>query len=41
MAFIEDSGTAKNAGRQLRTNIFCGTGFYKRREKKLQREEKR
>jgi hypothetical protein len=33
--------TAKNAGRQLSTRIFCGTGFYKRQEKKLQREEKR
>jgi len=33
-AFIEDSGTAKNAGKQLNTGIFCGTGFYKRREKK-------
>jgi hypothetical protein len=33
--------TAKNAGRQLSTRIFCGTGFYKRQEKKFQREEKR
>jgi hypothetical protein len=33
--------TAKNASKQLSTNIFYGTGFYKRREKKLQREEKR
>jgi len=41
MAFIEGSSPQKNAGRQLRTNIFCGTGFYKRREKKLQRGEKR
>jgi hypothetical protein len=31
----------KNAGKQLSKNIFCGTGFYKRQEKKLQREEKR
>jgi len=26
--------TAKNAGKQLSTRIFCGTGFYKRQEKK-------
>ena len=32
--------TAKNAGKQLNANIFYGTGFYKRREKKLQRKEK-
>jgi len=41
MAFIEDSITAKNAGKQLSTGFFCGTGFYKRREKKIQRKEKR
>jgi len=41
MAFIEDSAPQKNAGKQLSTRIFCGTGFYKRQEKKLQREEKR
>jgi hypothetical protein len=33
--------TAKKAGKRLNTNIFCGTGFYKRQEKKFQREEKR
>jgi len=33
--------TAKNAGKQLSTRIFCGTGFYKRQEKKIQRKEKR
>jgi len=33
--------TAKKAGKQLSTGFFCGTGFYKRQEKKLQREEKR
>jgi len=32
--------TAKNAGRQLSMRIFCGAGFYKRREKKIQRKEK-
>ena len=41
MAFIEDSGTAKNAGKQLSTRIFCGSGFYKRQEKKIKREEKK
>jgi len=33
--------TAKKAGNQLSTSIFCGTGFYKRQEEKLPREEKR
>jgi len=33
--------SAKNAGKQLSTRIFCGTGFYKRQEKKIQRKEKR
>jgi len=33
--------TAKNAGKQLSTRFFCGTGFCKRQEKKIQREEKR
>jgi hypothetical protein len=33
--------TAKKAGKQLSTRIFCGTGFYKRRKKKIQRKEKR
>jgi len=37
MAFIEDSAPQKNAGKQLSTRFFCGTGFYKRQEKKLQR----
>jgi len=41
VAFIEDSAAQKNASKQLSTRIFCGTGFYKRQEKKLQREEKR
>jgi len=40
-AFIEDSAPQKNAGKQLSTKFFCGTGFYKRQEKKIQREEKR
>jgi hypothetical protein len=37
MAFIEDSAPQKNAGKQLSTRIFCGTGFCKRQEKKNQR----
>jgi len=40
MAFIEGSSPQKNAGKQLSRRIFCGTGFYKRQEKKLQKEEK-
>jgi len=40
MAFIENSAPKKNTGKQLSIRFFCGTGFYKRREKKLQREEK-
>jgi len=32
--------TAKNAGKQLSTRIFCGTGFYKRRENKMPGEKK-
>jgi hypothetical protein len=39
MAFIEDSTPQKKPANNLSTNIFCGTGFYKRREKKLQREK--
>ncbi|MDO9555481.1 MAG: hypothetical protein Q7J40_02725 [Atribacterota bacterium] len=33
--------TAKNAGKQLSTRFFCGTGFNKRQEKKIQRKEKK
>jgi len=33
--------TAKNAGKQLSTRFFCGAGFYKRQEKKIQRKEKK
>jgi hypothetical protein len=43
-AYMYDNGgvyrrlcTAKNAGKQLNMKIFCGSGFYKRREKKIQR----
>jgi len=40
MAFIEDSAPQENAGRQLSTRIFCGTGFYKRREKNHKEKKK-
>ena len=32
--------TTKITARILSVGLFCGAGFYKRREKKLQREEK-
>ena len=32
--------TAKKAGKQLSTRFFCGTGFYKRREKNCQEKKK-
>jgi len=41
MAFIENSAPQKNAGKQLSTRIFCGTGFYKRREKKIAKTRKK
>ena len=41
MAFIEDSTPQKITARILSVGLFCGAGFNKRREKKLQREEKR
>jgi len=40
MAFIEDSAPQKNAGKQLSTRIFCGTGFCKRREKNCKEKKK-
>jgi hypothetical protein len=40
-AFIEDSAPQKNNSKDIKRGVFCGAGFYKRREKKLQREEKR
>jgi len=40
MAFIEGSAPQKNAGKQLSTRIFCGTGFYKRREIKSKKLNK-
>ena len=32
--------TTKNNSKDIKRRAFCGAGFYKRREKKLQREEK-
>ena len=32
--------TAKNAGKQLSTRFFCGTGFYKRQEKNCKEKKK-
>jgi hypothetical protein len=40
MAFIEDSAPQKNTSKQLSRRIFCGTGFYKRREKKIPGEKR-
>jgi hypothetical protein len=41
MAFIEGSSPQKMQASNLSTDIFCGTGFCKRQEKKFQRGEKR
>jgi len=41
MAFIEDSAPQKITAKTLSVGLFCGAGFYKRQEKKIQREEKR
>jgi len=35
------STAKKMQANNLITRFFCGTGFYKRREKKIQRKEKR
>ena len=40
MAFIEDSGTAKKYRQTIKHEIFCGTGFYKRREKNCKEKKK-
>jgi len=40
-AFIEDSAPQKMQANNLSTKFFCGTGFYKRQEKEIQRKEKR
>jgi len=41
MAFIEDSAPQKITARILSVGLFCGTGFYKRREKNCQEKKKR
>jgi hypothetical protein len=41
MAFIEGSSPQKIAAKILNVGLFCGTGFYKRQEKKIQRKEKK
>jgi len=33
MAFIEDSAPQKIAAKILKVGLFCGAGFYKRRDK--------
>jgi len=33
LAFIEDSAPQKITAKIIKHKIFCGTGFYKRREK--------
>jgi hypothetical protein len=40
MAFIEDSAPQKKQANNLSTRIFCGTGFYKRQEKKIPGEKR-
>ncbi len=40
MAFIEDPTPQRIAIKILKVGLFCGAGFYKRQEKKLQRGEK-
>jgi len=40
MAFIEDSTPQKITAKIIKHEIFCGTGFCKRQEKKIQRKEK-
>ena len=40
-AFIEVSAPQKITAKTLSVGLFCGTGFYKRQEKKIQRKEKK
>jgi len=40
MAFIEDSSPQKITARTLSAGLFCGTGFYKRREKNCKEKKK-
>jgi len=41
MAFIEDLAPQKIRAKITKQVIFCGTGFYKRREKNCQEEKKK
>ena len=41
MAFIEDLAPQKITAKTLSVGLFCGTGFNKRQEKKIQRKEKK
>ena len=40
MAFIEDSAPQKITAKITKHEIFCGTGFYKRREKNCKEKKK-
>ncbi|GAH34185.1 unnamed protein product [marine sediment metagenome] len=40
MAFIEGSSPQKITAEIIKRRLFCGAGFNKRREKKIQREKK-
>ena len=40
MAFIEDLAPQKITAKIIMHEIFCGTGFYKRREKNCQEKKK-
>jgi len=40
MAFIEDSAPQKITARILSVGLFCGAGFYKRREKNCKEKKK-
>ena len=40
MAFIEDSAPQKMTAKIIKHEIFCGTGFYKRREKNCKEKKK-
>jgi len=40
MAFIENSAPQKITAKIIKHEIFCGTGFYKRREKNCKEKKK-
>jgi len=41
MAFIEDSAPQKITANIIGVGLFCGAGFYKRREKNYKEKKKR